>query len=493
MAGVNPIRLTGMATGLDTENMIKEMLTGEQSKVDKAKQKEQTTKWQQEIYRNTIKDVKGLYDKYFSATSKDYIMSSKVFSTVKINSSNSSIITATSNAGADNINYKFEVNKLAEPPKVSVLRAANNEPITRTATLSTLGLGASNTFKISLGNDKYSKDITINPEDTVDSLIRKINDSTSGDVKASFSEMTGQLTMQGTKTGENSSIQFDALGFLGIDSQPKAGSNSDVTVMSNDGSIIKTINNQSNSFTIDSITYNVNGVGTTSLTSEINTQNTVDKMKVFVDEYNKIMDKIYDTVTEKKNKDFPPLTESQKKDMKDEEIEKWEEKSKQGLLRNDRELRKFIEDIKQALTSPMEGMGISLANIGITSSKNYNDQGQIFLDEEKFNKALRDNGDKVYRALTDSNNGAFEKIKGVIYNYAGSSTSILVKKAGMEKSSATLNNLYSEQLKKQEELIKNLQRKMDDKEKQLYKKFAKLESSMNKFNSQMSYFTSQQM
>jgi flagellar hook-associated protein 2 len=216
-------------------------------------------------------------------------------------------------------------------------------------------------------------------------------------------------------------------------------------------------------------------------------------MKAFIDDYNKIMDKIYDTVTEKKNKEYPPLTEDQKKDMDEDEIKNWEEKSKQGVLRNDRELRKFIDDIKKALVAPMEGMGISLNDIGITSSKNYNDQGQIYLDEEKFNKALRENGDKVYKALTDSNNGAFEKIKDVMYDYAGSSTSIFLKKAGMEKSSATLNNLYSEQLKKQEEVIKNLQRKMDNKENQLYKKFAKLESSMNKFNSQMNYFSGQQI
>jgi flagellar capping protein FliD len=499
MSGVSSIRIPGLATGMDTDNMIKEMLTGEQSKVDKVKQKGQTIKWQQEIYRDVIKDVKGLYDKYFSATSKDYIMSSKAFSTVKINSSNPSILTATSSAGADNINYKFQVDKIAEPPKF----ISSKVGMTRTSNIVDLGLDlgteTSRTFKISLGNDKYSKDITINTDDTIDSMIKKINDSTSGDIKASFSEMSGQFILQGTKTGASSSIQIvdtngnpsTALGFLGIDEVIKQGSNSDITVMSSDGIVIKTINNQSNSFIIDNITYNVNGIGATSLTSEINTQNTVDKMKAFIGDYNKIMDKTYDTVTEKKNKDYPPLTEAQKKDMEEEEIKQWEEKSKQGLLRNDRELRKFIDDIKQALVVPIDGMGISLADIGITSSKNYNEQGQIYLDEEKFAKALRENGDKVYRALTDSNNGAFEKIKNVIYDYAGSSTSIFVKKAGIEKSSATLNNLYSEQLKKQEELIKNLQRKMDDKEKELYKRFAKLESSMNKFNSQMNYLSQQ--
>ena len=60
---VSSTRIPGLATGMDTDQMIKDMLTGEQNKVDKAKQKEQITKWQQESYREIIKNVKGLYDK----------------------------------------------------------------------------------------------------------------------------------------------------------------------------------------------------------------------------------------------------------------------------------------------------------------------------------------------------------------------------------------------------------------------------------------------
>ena len=51
MSSVNRVKLPGLATGMDSDAMVKQMVTNEQSKIDKAKQKEQIINWQQEIYR----------------------------------------------------------------------------------------------------------------------------------------------------------------------------------------------------------------------------------------------------------------------------------------------------------------------------------------------------------------------------------------------------------------------------------------------------------
>ena len=499
MASVNSVRIPGLATGMDTDSVIKDMLTGQQNKVDKAKQKEQTVKWQQETYRDIIKDVKGLSDKYFTATSKDYILGSKTFSTTKVNSSNSNVVSATAGAGVGNTDYEFDVISLAQPPKVSITEK-DGVALTKDTNIG-LAAGTTKTFKVDLGNGQFSQDITISENDTIDTLITKINASNDGQVKASFSDMTGAFTIQGSKTGESSTFQIeppDALSSLAIDGTQKKGSNSLVNVTG--GGIIgtKEIREESNSFTIDNIKYDIKGVGQATLTSETDAKNTMDKMKSFIDDYNKVMDKIYDEITEKKNPDFPPLTDAQKEDMSEEEIEKWEEKSKKGLLRNDRELRVFMEDVKQSLFGPIEDMGINLSDIGITSSQNYNEQGQIYLDEEKFEKALLENGDQIYQALTKtatdkSQSGSLERMKDVFNKYVGNSNSTFARKAGIEKTASAANNLFGEQIRRQQENIKNLQRKMQEKEEQLYKKFAALEASMNKFNSQMSYLTGQQM
>jgi flagellar hook-associated protein 2 len=197
------------------------------------------------------------------------------------------------------------------------------------------------------------------------------------------------------------------------------------------------------------------------------------------------MDKIYSLVTQKTNKEYLPLTESQKKDMSEDEIERWEKKAKEGLLRNDSEMRSFIDKMQSAIF----GDNIKFLNeCGLTSHEDYTKKGQLSLNEDKFKKALQNNSQKVYDAFVGNNGSALEKMKDTMNDYVGTSSSVFAKKAGLEKTSSVVNNFYSEQIKRQEDAIKLLQRKMGDRENKLYKQFGQLEASMNKLNSQMNYF-----
>lgn len=529
MSSVSGIRLPGLATGMDTENMVKEMLTGEQNKIDKIKQKEQSIKWQQEIYREIINDVKSLNDKYFSVTSKNSIISSGAWSTLTVNSSNENVITATAGAGANDVNYSFDVKKLAQSAKITSSVSIDDGVKTN---LKDLGLKSDVEFRIALGKDKdgneiYSDPISIkvndsteidengNPKykaDTIDSLVKKINDASKGEVKASFSEMTGSFSIESVKTGSDSSFKIvdkdgnnsTDLNFLGLKTNEveinkdgsftsksidfngtSVGSDSIVEVKSKDGSFSKILNEKTNSFTIDGIKYDVHATGTSDITSKQDVKPVVENMKAFVEDYNKIMDKMYDIVTQKINRDYPPLTEAQKEDMSEEEIERWEKKSKQGILRNDSEMRRFMEDMQKSIFGDKMEM---LNSMGLTSHENYNKKGQIALNEEKFVKALQNNSDEVYEMFAKDEKSVLENMKSTINKYIGGSSSVFAKKAGLEKTASAVKNFYSEQLKRQEDAIKKLQRKMDEKEDQLYKKFGSLEASMNKLNSQMNYF-----
>lgn len=505
MSSVSSIRLSGLASGIDTDEMIKSMLTAEQNKIDKAQQKQQTITWQQEIYREVISDVKSLSDKYFSLTSPNSIISSKAWNTLSISSSNSNIITATGSAAANKIDYSFQVNKLAESAKASVKITGTDGKNTK---LSDLGLDSKSEFSIRYGDGEkeVSKSIVIESSDTVETLIKKINDATSGEVKASYSEMTGKFTLESKTTGEKSKLQIvdsdgttssSSLDFLKLedkDGKPTSnsfsGSNSEIIVKSRDGEEI-TLKQSSNNFTIDGITYNVYSTTkpgeSVELISKEDTSNIVENMKNFVEVYNKIMDKVYDLVTQKTNKDYPPLTEAQKEDMSEEEIEKWEKRAKQGLLRNDSEMRRFMDNIQASIFGDKDRMAL-LNEMGLNSHENYNKKGQISIDKEKFIKSLENNSKKVFEVFAGSKDSVFESMKTTMNNYIGGSSSIFAKKAGLEKTASFTNNYYSEQLKKQADFIKTLQNKFSDKESALYKKFANLESSMNKLNNQMSYF-----
>ena len=130
-----------------------------------------------------------------------------------------------------------------------------------------------------------------------------------------------------------------------------------------------------------------------------------------------------------------------------------------------------------------------LREMGISTHDDYNKKGQLALDESKLIVALQNDSEKVYEVFAKGPDSMMDKMKSTIKNYVGSSSSIFAKKAGIEKTASAVNNFYSEQLKKQAELIKTLQNKLSDKEEKLYLKFGNLESQMNKLNSQMNYFT----
>ena len=491
MTTISSNRITGLATGLDTDQLVKDMLTSEQNKLDRVKQQQTLTEWKQEEYREIITDAKSLYSKYFDPLSKDYLLGSNSFSTTSISSSNNSVITATAGAGSLPANYNFEVKSTATTAQInSSVTVAKNDK------LGDLGLSGETSFQINYGDGKSTSTITISEDDTISSLVDKINKASGGNVKATFSEMTGKFSITSSTTGESSKISIssgmveadgtftangssDALSFLGIDGAEVSGKNVNVIVTDSNGNLIKEISSEKNVFAIDGVTYNVNGVGSATLTSSTDTTSAVDKMNSFIEDYNKLVDRIYTNLTEKKNSDYPPLTDAQKKEMTKEEIENWEEKAKQGMLRGDSELRNMLDNLNATFSG-------TLAEFGVTLSTDYTKQGQLVLDEEKFKNALVENGDKVFDAVTST----LEKTKDVFKNNVGSSSSILVKKAGLQNTVSYTNNLFSEEIKRYETKAKELARKMTAKENALYKKFASLESIMNKFNSQMNYFYS---
>lgn len=481
-------RITGLATGLDTDQMVKDMLTAEQNKIDAVQKKQTLVEWKQEEYREIIGEAKDFYSKYLDIIGPNSVTNSSAFTTTSVVSSDNSVITAKANAGAVAPNYNFEVKSTASSAQMSSTKGLN-----KTDKLGDLGLSGETNFVINYGDGKSSSTITITEDDTIESLTEKINKASNGNVKAVFSEMTGGLTITSSTTGVNSKLSIstgtvdvdgnftadgnsDALSFLGIDGTEVTGNNAEVVVRDANGNFLRDISSETNSFTIDSVTYNVNGTGSAKLTSTTDTTAAVERMKSFVEDYNKLIDRIHTSLTEKKNADYEPLTEAQKKEMSKEEIENWEKKAKEGVLRGDRELRAMLDSLNNVFSG-------TLAEFGITKSSDYTKSGQLVLDEDKFTTALLEKGDRLSEALTST----FSQTAEVFKNNVGSSSAILVKKAGLKNTTTVAKNTLSQEIEKYKERISVLTKKMNAKETALYAKFAKLESMMNKFNSQMNY------
>ena len=80
-----------------------------------------------------------------------------------------------------------------------------------------------------------------------------------------------------------------------------------------------------------------------------------DSVVKFVDEYNKLIEDLNKQIREPKYRDFQPLSAEQKKDMKEKEIEQWEEKAKSGTLRNDSTISSMLTQMRTALMGSVDG------------------------------------------------------------------------------------------------------------------------------------------
>lgn len=488
---VNSVKIPGLATGMDTDAMVEAMVTAEQNKIDRAKQAQQITKWKQEQYRDIISDIKDFSNKYFDVLSKDYLLGSKNLSTATVKSSNTSVVSAVAGSNAIASNYTFDVEKIATSPIMS-----SGVTLSKTDKLSDLGLSGEKSFKIGLGGSSSSV-ITIDENDTVESMVQKINKESGGKYTAVYSEMTGKFSIKSNTTGESSELSIidvekqadgsfvetgtnTSLSFIGLDGSNVRGENAVIKVKDSSGAFIKELSQEKNSFNIDGVTYDVKGVGSATLETQVDTTDAIETIKTFVEDYNKLVSSISDVTKAKKDNDYPPLTDAQKKEMTKEEIEKWEEKAKVGHLRNDNELTRFLND----MTANFRGV---LNEFGIELSSDYNKSGQLTINMDKLTDSIKTNPSQVIEKFKS----ALEKTKSTMNEYVGNSKAILVQKSGMKGSASDVNNVFSKEIKTQEDNIKNLIKKLNAKQNALYLKFGKLESTMSQLNNQMAYLMQQ--
>ena len=76
-----------------------------------------------------------------------------------------------------------------------------------------------------------------------------------------------------------------------------------------------------------------------------------DTIKKFVDSYNGLITNISEKTSEKKNKDYAPLTDAQREALSDDEIKKWEDLAKKGTLRRDSTLSSLLTKMRTSIYS----------------------------------------------------------------------------------------------------------------------------------------------
>lgn len=355
------------------------------------------------------------------------------------------------------------------------------------------GNNSTDEFKLNFGG----KEITINKDDTIQTLINKVNDS-GGKVNLEFNEVTNRFTLKSSESGANGTIDIkdkttkDFLkNITGIDVTDKS---KNVKYTQGQDAIFEIDGVQttrpSNDISMNGINFTINGTGHVIIEANNDVDETFKKVKEFVEDYNKLIEEVNNAFVEKRPKSgkygyFEPLTDEEKKGMSEDEIKKYEENAKKGLLNGDENINKFLSSLRDNVYKSVDigGKYISLYEIGITTTKEYNDGGKLQIDEEKLKTALKERGDDV-RQLFTSKNGISNSIKADVDNAIGSN-GYLRKKAGVEGSLSASNNDLTKELEDITKRLAEERERLYNKEMYYFDLFAKMESSMNQQNSQM--------
>lgn len=269
-----------------------------------------------------------------------------------------------------------------------------------------------------------------------------------------------------------------------------AGQNARLSI---DGVVVE---RNTNIFEIDGINMELTGTSNEpiSLTTSRDTDKIVDSLKGFVEDYNKLIEELNGYLKEDSSyKKYPPLTDAQKKEMSDKEIELWEKKSKTGLLRNDQNVSNFLSDMRMILYNKVESAGLALYDIGIETSDKWQDNGKLVIDEDRLQSAIATNVDNISKLFTDKEQGVAVRLQQAIKdaaNVSSGSPGAMVRYAGTKDVLVAKNTLY-EQMKSITQTLSNLNNKYTLEKARYWKQFTAMEQAISNMNSQSSWLTQQ--
>lgn len=436
----------------------------------------------------------------------------------------------------------------------------NPEKLTSTTKLSALGYtdGKDTTLDIHTTNEKgeaVTQKITLGKDSTIQDVVSALREN---GLNASFDENNGRLFVSSKDTGKAADFTISAsttkkipktdddgnlvkdkdgnvvmeeikmsddesasskklLGLLGLDTVNNTYDNQAVKIDGKDAVIslngVK-YTNTSNDFSINGLNVSVTGVTDNvtdpenvdlstlddstaiTITTTTDSQGIYDKVKDFLTEYNNIINEITKLYNADSAGSYEPLTDDEKDKMSDTEIEKWETKIKDSLLRRDTSLGTILNSMVTAMSSPItiDGKDYSLSSFGIQTlgylNAAKNEQNAYHIDGDEDDENTSGNKDKLMDAITKNPDTVIDFMKQLSTN--------LYKAMDQQMQSSSLRSRYKiyndKELDKEysnlTKTIKQWESKVSDKEDYYYKKFSNMETAMSKLQSQTSSLSS---
>ncbi|RKJ45113.1 hypothetical protein D7X98_09250 [bacterium 1XD8-76] len=512
------IRITGMNSGLDTESIITELASARSMKVDKIKKDQTKLSWKIDAWKELNSKIYSFYTDVLSDLRFDSAYTKKI---TKV--SNPDAVSVVTGGNAVNGTQSLKVNKIATTAYLTggKLTSKNgNNKVTGDTQLSDIGIEKETKFELEIGGKK--QEISINGNETVADLTEKFSEA---GLNAKFDEATGRFFISAKESGADAHFDIRAvsgdadsaaaLKNLGLDYSSYY--NSDGYSKGTDGAtMIQGVDSEIELngavFTSSTNTFEINGLTITALketegetitlTTQQDTDGIYDTIKGFIKKYNELineMDKLYNAESASK---YEPLTSEEKDALSDTEVEEWEKKIKDALLRRDSTLSGVANAMKEAMMTTHlpgveginEGKDIYLSYFGIETLGYFkakdNEKNAYHINGDPDDSTVKNNEEKLKKAIANNPDTVVEFFKQLSTNLYNA----LDEKMGRTdySSSFTVYNdkLMNSELEKYESKIKTEQDKLNDYIDRWYQKFSQMEVALSKLNSKESSISS---
>ncbi len=512
------MRLSGLMSGMDTETIVQQLVEARRTKVDTAVKAQTKLEWKQDAWKELNTKLKNLQSKYLSNMRFSTAYSKKV---TKV--SDESAVSVITGENAVNGVQELSVDKLAKTAYLTggvvSKRSGENVSADELSALTKLGdlmqfggtdaegnaLPESRSLTLTKA-DGTTKIISLTAETTISDVLTSLKDE---GLNASFDAKQKRFFISAKESGASGNFMLTAdssetASALGLNMAAEGSEENGAHYITGQSAEI-TLNGAK--FTSENNVFEINGLTFTALsetngkkvtvTTQQDTDGIYDMIKEFLKEYNSVINELDKVYNADSAKDYEPLTDDEKEAMSDADIEKYEKKIKDALLRRDSSVSSVSSALKETMmgTISINGKNYSLASFGIetlsyfTAAENEKNAYHIAGDpddsntsgnEDKLKSMIASDPDTVISFFTELSRNLYTEMDRLSKPVEG------YRSYGSFFDDKKMKSDYDDYTTK----IAELEDKLADYEDKWYAKFADMETAMAKMQNNASAVTS---
>ncbi len=358
-----PIRITGMNSGLDTESIITELVKAQKTKGENIKKAQTKLEWKQEAWKQLNSKVYKLFNSTLNNMrfTADYVKKTTELSDASV----AKIVTG------DKAMYATQELEVIDLASTAYKTSGEVENATSGSSklVNDLGIAEGSTIKVTVNGEE--EEITVTADMTIDGFVSKLQ---SAGLEASFDSKNKRFHIAAKKSGEDGNFTITSDDANGADALSKLGLSADKVKGTEGKSAHIKLNGVD--YYSESNTIEVNGLTITAMakssapvtiTTKQDTEGIYNKIKDFLKEYNSLINEMDSLYNAEASKGYEPLTDDEKDAMSDTEVEKWEKKIKDSVLRRDSNLSTLASAMKSVMLqgAKVNGEQLYLSEFGI--------------------------------------------------------------------------------------------------------------------------------